>query len=61
MLIDLHLENILLRIPGIEQISHQDLQKYLGEPYTKPLQRRDRKSVTSSAHEPNYVVMTPNG
>jgi serine/threonine protein kinase len=59
MLIDLHLGNILLCIPGIEQISHQDLQKYLGEPYKRPLQRRDRESVTPNPHEPKYVVMKP--
>ena len=41
MLIDLHLGNILLRIPGIEQMSPQDLQRYLGEPYKKPLERWD--------------------
>ena len=48
--------NVLLRIPGIEQMSHQDLQKYLGEPYKPPFSRRDGNSVTSSPHEPKYVV-----
>jgi serine/threonine-protein kinase SRPK3 len=48
-----------LCIPGIEQISHQDLQKYLGEPYKKPLKRQDGEPVTPTPHEPKYVVMTP--
>ncbi|KAJ6613433.1 kinase-like domain-containing protein [Mycena sp. CBHHK59/15] len=56
---DLHVGNILLRIPGIEQISRQDLQKYLGEPYKKPLSRRDGEPVISTPHEPKYVVPSP--
>ena len=59
VLLDLHLGNILLRIPGIEQISHQDLQKYLGEPRKQPLKRWDGESVTHTPHEPKYVVKTP--
>ena len=51
--------NVLLRIPGIEQMSHQDLQQYLGEPYIRPLSRRDGNPVTSSPHEPRYVVTSP--
>ena len=56
---DLHVGNILLRIPGIEQISYQDLQKYLGEPYKRPLSVRDGIPVTSTPHEPKYVVPSP--
>ncbi|KAF8509959.1 kinase-like domain-containing protein [Gautieria morchelliformis] len=56
---DLHVGNILFRIPGIEQMSHQELQKYLGEPCISRLSRRDGKPVTSSPHEPKYVVGSP--
>ncbi|KAF8521833.1 kinase-like domain-containing protein [Gautieria morchelliformis] len=56
---DLHVRNILLRIPGIEQMSHQDLQKYLGDPCKLQLSREDGKPVTSSPHEPKYVVASP--
>jgi serine/threonine protein kinase len=56
---DLHIGNILLRIPGIEQIAYQDLQKYLGEPYKRPLLARDGKPVTSTPHKPKYVVASP--
>ncbi|KAF8488915.1 kinase-like domain-containing protein [Gautieria morchelliformis] len=56
---DLHVGNILFRIPGIEQMSCQDLQKYLGEPRKRLLSRRDGKLVTSSPHEPKYVVSAP--
>jgi len=48
-----------LRIPGIEQMSHKDLQQYLGEPYKRPLSRRDGKLVTSTPHEPKYLVSSP--
>ncbi|KAF8482197.1 kinase-like domain-containing protein [Gautieria morchelliformis] len=58
---DLHAGNILFRIPGIEQMSHQDLQKYLGEPRKRPLSRRDGKPVTPTPHEPKYVVPSPEG
>ena len=37
-------------------MSHQDLQQYLGEPYKRPLSRRDGKPVTPTPHEPKYVV-----
>ncbi|KAF8485404.1 kinase-like domain-containing protein [Gautieria morchelliformis] len=56
---DLHVRNILFRIPGIEQMSHQDLQKYLGEPCKSRLSRKDGKPVTSTPHEPKYVVASP--
>lgn len=56
---DLHIGNILLRIFGIERISYQDLQKYLGEPYKSPLSLRDGTPVTSTPHEPKYVVPSP--
>ncbi|KAF8488912.1 kinase-like domain-containing protein [Gautieria morchelliformis] len=56
---DLHVGNILFRISGIEQMSRQDLQKYLGEPRKRLLSRRDGKLVTSSPHEPKYVVSAP--
>jgi len=56
---DLHIGNILLCIPGIEQISYHDLQKYLGDPYKRPLLARDGKPVTSTPHKPNYVVASP--
>ena len=58
-MIDLHLGNILLRIPGIEQISHQDLRRYLGRPYKRSLKRWDGEPVTPSPHQPKYVVMRP--
>ena len=48
-----------MRIPGIEQMSHLDLQKYLGEPYKRPLSRRDGEPVISTPHEPKYVVPSP--
>jgi serine/threonine-protein kinase SRPK3 len=48
-----------LRIPGIERMSRQDLQKYLGEPSRRPLSRRDGKPVTYTPHEPTYVVSSP--
>jgi serine/threonine protein kinase len=48
-----------LRIPRIEQISYQDLQTYLGEPYKRPLLARDGKPVTSTPHRPKYVVASP--
>ena len=51
--------NVLLRIPGVQQMSHQDLQKYLGEPSKRSLSRRDGNPVTSSPHEPKYVVSSP--
>jgi hypothetical protein len=56
---DLHIGNVLLRIPGIEQMSCQDLQKYLGEPYKGPLLARDGLPVTSTPHKPKYVVASP--
>jgi serine/threonine-protein kinase SRPK3 len=56
---DLHIGNVLLRIPGIEQISYQDLQKYLGEPYKRPLLSRDGLPVPSTPHKPKYVVASP--
>jgi serine/threonine protein kinase len=40
-------------------MTYQDLQKYLGEPYKRPLSRRDGKPVTSTPHEPMYVVPPP--
>jgi serine/threonine protein kinase len=46
-------------LPGIEQKSHQDLQKYVGEPNKRPLSRRDGKPVTSNPHQPKYVVSAP--
>jgi serine/threonine-protein kinase SRPK3 len=58
--IDLHAGNILLRIPRIEQMSLQDLQKYLGgEPRRKPLIRRDDKPVIYTPHQPKYVIGSP--
>ncbi|KAF8485412.1 kinase-like domain-containing protein [Gautieria morchelliformis] len=54
---DLHVGNILFRIPGIEQMSHQDLGKYLGEPSKQPFSRRDGKPVTSTPHEPKYLCL----
>jgi len=56
---DLHVGNILLCIPGIERMSLRDLQKYLGEPYMRSLSGRDGKPVTSTPHEPKYVVRSP--
>ncbi|KAF8509956.1 kinase-like domain-containing protein [Gautieria morchelliformis] len=56
---DLHVGNILLRIPGIEQMSRQDLQKYLGEPRKRLLSREDGKPVTFTPHDPKYVVSAP--
>ncbi|KAF9463673.1 kinase-like domain-containing protein [Collybia nuda] len=53
---DLHAGNILFRIPTVEQMSYQDLAVYLGEPYERPLTRRDRKPVISTPHQPKYVV-----
>jgi serine/threonine protein kinase len=41
-------------------MSLQDLQKYLGEPYKRPLFLRDGKPViVSTPHEPKYVVSSP--
>ena len=40
-------------------MSHQALQKYLGEPSKRLLSRRDEKPVTSNPHEPKYVVSSP--
>jgi serine/threonine protein kinase len=40
-------------------MSHQDLQKYLGEPHKAPLSRRDGKPVIYTPHEPKYVVSSP--
>jgi serine/threonine-protein kinase SRPK3 len=56
---DLHVGNILLRIPGIEQCSYQALERYLGEPFKRPLLSRDGKPVTSTPHAPKYVVASP--
>jgi serine/threonine protein kinase len=56
---DLHIGNVLLGLPGIEQMSYQDLQKYLGEPYRRPLLARDGLPVTSTPHKPKYVVASP--
>jgi serine/threonine-protein kinase SRPK3 len=61
-LTDLHFGNVLLRIPGIEQMSHQGLQKYLGqlEPYKRPLLDGNGRPVASTPHRPKYVVASPN-
>lgn len=53
---DMHLGNVLLRIPGIDQMSRADLQHYLGRPHKRPLTSVDGSPVLPSLHQPKYVL-----
>lgn len=48
-----------MRIPGVEHLSLQELQDYLGEPRKRRLSRWDGKPVISTPHQPKYVVPSP--
>lgn len=53
---DLHSGNVLLTIPGIDQITQADFERYLGCPRKLPVANEDKSSVPPSPHLPRYFV-----
>ncbi|RDB21945.1 Serine/threonine-protein kinase SRPK [Hypsizygus marmoreus] len=57
---DLHLKNILLHHPSLENCSLHEIQLYFGTPETLPIARRDALPITPSAHLPRHLVASSN-
>lgn len=55
----MHIGNVLLSIPGIDQMSRTEIDRYFGIPNKLPIIRHEDSSpVVPSPHQPNYVVST---
>lgn len=52
--------NVLLRIPGFESLSLQEIQTYLGRPFKRALEREDGQPVIFTPHLPKYLVPSRN-
>lgn len=59
---DLHLSNILLRIPGIENWTRQDIETYYGQPQKLPIRDGEWNIITPTTPSvPEYVLGEADG
>lgn len=57
---DLHIGNVLLDVPGLNQMSRHDLEPLLAAPMKGVIRYiHDRTLVPPSPHRPKYILVSP--